>query len=106
VCPVDIPLPTLIKGWRERSWREGLEPVSIRSGLRLFAFAGTRPWLYRFGTGLAARALRLMGGRRGVIAKLPGLAGAWTLHRDMPAPPAGPTFLEAEAARARKGAAR
>ena len=30
VCPVDIPLPTLMRGWRDRSWREGLEPSSMR----------------------------------------------------------------------------
>ena len=26
VCPVGIPLPTLLRAWRGRSWREGLEP--------------------------------------------------------------------------------
>ncbi|WP_313351492.1 lactate utilization protein B, partial [Paracoccus sp. (in: a-proteobacteria)] len=30
VCPVGIPLPTLLRGWRRRSWREGLEPGSLR----------------------------------------------------------------------------
>lgn len=32
VCPVKIPLPTLLRGWRDRSWRDGLEPTSVRVG--------------------------------------------------------------------------
>lgn len=35
VCPVKIPLPTLLRGWRDRSWRDGLEPTSVRVGLGL-----------------------------------------------------------------------
>jgi L-lactate dehydrogenase complex protein LldF len=31
VCPVRIPLPTLLRGWREKSWREGLEPKTMRA---------------------------------------------------------------------------
>ncbi|HEX7871575.1 MAG TPA: lactate utilization protein B [Sphingobium sp.] len=90
VCPVRIPLPTLLRGWREKSWREGLEPTSMRAGLSLWAFAATRPGLYRFGTGIAVRAIRLLG-KGGWISKLP-LAGGWTGHRDMPKP-AAQTFM-------------
>ncbi|WP_182083879.1 LutB/LldF family L-lactate oxidation iron-sulfur protein [Aureimonas sp. ME7] len=99
VCPVDIPLPTLIKGWREKSWREGLEPTSLRFGLSGWRWAATHPRAYRWLAALGALALRRMGGARGRIARLPSLAGAWTAYRDMPAPPPGPTFLQAEAAR-------
>lgn len=86
VCPVKIPLPTLLKGWREKSWREGLEPTSMRWGLGLWAFAATRPALYRLGTAIAIRAIRLIG-RSGWIASLP-FAGGWTKHRDLPKPAA------------------
>ena len=49
VCPVDIPLPTLLRGWRDRSWREGLEPAATRYGIGLWAFVARRPALYRLG---------------------------------------------------------
>ena len=86
VCPVKIPLPTLLRGWRDRSWRDGLEPTTTRVGLGLFTFVASRPWLYRLGQGLALRAMRLFG-RNGWISCMPGL-GAWTRHRDFPVPEA------------------
>ncbi len=86
VCPVRIPLPTLLRGWREKSWREGLEPTSLRTGLGAWAWVARRPALYRAATASALKAMRLMG-RGGWLRKLP-LAGAWTEHRDMPKPAA------------------
>jgi len=86
VCPVKIPLPTLLRGWRDRSWRDGLEPTTTRIGLGLFTFVASRPWLYRLGQRLALRAMRLFG-RKGWISRMPGL-GAWTRHRDFPVPEA------------------
>ncbi|MFV0385446.1 4Fe-4S dicluster domain-containing protein, partial [Paracoccus sp. (in: a-proteobacteria)] len=91
VCPVGIPLPTLIRAWRSRSWRERLEPVTIRRGIGLWAWVARRPALYRLASGMGVRALRLMG-RGGWISSLP-LAGGWTAHRDMPKPP-GRTFMQ------------
>ena len=91
VCPVDIPLPTLLRGWRDRSWREGLEPLPMRAGLGAFAFVASRPWLYRLATATAVRALRLLS-RRGWIRRIP-FGGAWTEHRDFPAP-AARTFMQ------------
>jgi len=91
VCPVDIPLPTLMRGWRDRSWREGLEPVTMRVGLGAFAFVASRPWLYRLATMAAVRAMRLLS-RGGWIRRMP-FGGAWTAHRDFPAP-AARTFMQ------------
>ncbi|MET0309373.1 MAG: lactate utilization protein B, partial [Sphingomonas sp.] len=99
VCPVKIPLPTLLRGWREKSWREGLEPGTTRFGLKLWAWAAARPRFYRFGTALAVRALALVGRHRW-IRSLP-LAGGWTRHRDLPAPP-GKSFMEQYAAGKRR----
>ena len=90
VCPVAIPLPTLLRGWRDRSWREGLEPVSTRSAVRLWAWVARRPRLYRLATRLALPAMRLFGTKW--INALP-LAGAWTRDRDLPAP-AGQSFMD------------
>ena len=101
VCPVAIPLPTLLRGWRDRSWKEGLEPGATRWGLGLFAFLARRPRLYRLATGIGVRALGLLG-RAGWIRRLP-LAGGWTAHRDFPAPTGG-TFMAQY--RARQAAAK
>jgi L-lactate dehydrogenase complex protein LldF len=86
VCPVQIPLPTLLRGWRDRAWREGLEPVTLRLGLGLHTYVAARPRLYRLGIALALPLMRLFA-RGGWIRRMPGL-GAWTAHRDFPAPEA------------------
>jgi L-lactate dehydrogenase complex protein LldF len=91
VCPVGIPLPTLLRAWRGRSWRATLEPRATRYGISLWASVARRPRLYRLASGLGVRMLRLLG-RGGWIASLP-LAGAWTKHRDFPSP-SGRTFME------------
>ena len=92
VCPVDIPLPTLLRGWREKSWREGLQPLSVRQGVGWWVRLARSPRLYRLVTRMGARSLRLIAGRRGWVRRLP-LARGWTDWRDMPAPPGG-TFLD------------
>ena len=98
VCPVAIPLPTLLRGWRDRSWSEGLEPASTRWGVGLFAFLARRPRLYRLATAVGVRALNVLG-RGGWIRTLP-LDGGWTAYRDFPAPPGG-TFMAQYRARQR-----
>ncbi|SFK61772.1 lactate utilization protein B [Methylocapsa palsarum] len=90
VCPVDIPLPAMLRGWREKSWAQGLEPVTQRSFIGLWAFVVTRPRLYRLGAGLAIKTLRLFA-RDGWIRALP-LASGWTSTRDFPKP-ARRTFM-------------
>jgi L-lactate dehydrogenase complex protein LldF len=91
VCPVEIPLPSLLRGWRDRSWKEGLEPVTVRAGIGVWAFVARHPALYHLGTGVAIRWMRLFA-KRGWIAWMP-LAGGWTAHRDFPAP-ARHTFMQ------------
>jgi L-lactate dehydrogenase complex protein LldF len=92
VCPVNIPLPDMMRKLREQQWRRKLTPSSVRHGLGFWAFAAKRPWLYRLGTRLSVAALRWMAGARGKITSLP-LAGGWTRHRDMTAPQNG-TFMD------------
>lgn len=91
VCPVDIPLPTLLRGWRDRSWREGLEPISMRGGMGIFTFVATRPWLFHLGSAIAVQIMRLFK-RGGLLRGMP-LMGAWTQYRDFPAP-AKQTFMQ------------
>ncbi len=102
VCPVDIPLPAMLRGWRDKSWAQGLEPNAQRGMIGLWAFAAGRPGLYRFGTRLAMRAVRLFS-KNGWIGKLP-LAGGWTRHRDFPKPAARTFFEQYQAQRRRPDA--
>ncbi|MFQ5623824.1 MAG: LutB/LldF family L-lactate oxidation iron-sulfur protein [Paracoccaceae bacterium] len=91
VCPMRIPLPKMMRHWREREFEKNLAPVAQRWGLGLWAFAARRAWLYRIVTGLGTGALRLLAGRRGALSRLP-MAGGWTSHRDLPRPQ-GATFM-------------
>jgi L-lactate dehydrogenase complex protein LldF len=59
----------------------------------LWSWAARRPRLYHLGTRIATRALRLLGGGRGSVSRLP-LAGGWTAGRDLPLP-TGSTFQQA-----------
>jgi len=93
VCPVKIPLPDLLRDLRERQYEQKLTPSATRYGLSAWAFLARRPRLYQWATGLAARALSLVGARRGAFRRLP-LAGGWTSVRDFPAPQ-GRTFMQA-----------
>ncbi len=86
-----IPLPKMMRHWREREFEHHLQPHADRFGLKIWAFFASRPALYRRATGLAMRALGLLGGRRGRFACML-LASAWTKYRDLPAPE-GKTFL-------------
>ena len=80
-----IPLPRMMRHWREREFERHLSPAPLRYGLGFWAFFAARPALYRFATELAARALHLVGRSKGRFAWLP-LAGGWTRWRDLAAP--------------------
>ena len=101
VCPMRIPLPKMMRHWREREFERHLSPASVRMGLGAWAFFAQRPRLYGLFSGLAARALARLGGRKGRLSKLP-LASGWTKYREMPAPE-GKTFQQLWAERQRKG---
>ena len=92
VCPVKIPLPDLLRKLREVQWQRGLRPWYEKLGVAVWAYAAKRPSLYAFGSAVAVRVLRWMGGENRRIRRLPVGAG-WTLMRDFPAP-SGRTFRE------------
>ncbi len=99
-CPVKIPLPDLLRKLREKQVERGLRPASERFGIRAWSWFAQRPRLYALATRIAARSLRLLGGRKRMIGHLP-FGKGWTLGRDMPAPP-GRTFRDLYAKRKRK----
>ena len=84
VCPVKIPLPKMMRHWREREFERHLQPAVVRANLALWGWVARRPALYRAATRVAAKAMALAGGKRGRFRSLP-LAGGWTGTRDMPA---------------------
>jgi L-lactate dehydrogenase complex protein LldF len=92
VCPMRIPLPNLMRYWREREFERHLSPKSVRWGLGLWEFVASRPRLYRAAVSIAMPMLALLAGRRGRLRALP-FAGGWTGHRDLPAPQ-GRTFQQ------------
>jgi len=102
VCPVRIPLPKLMRHWREREFERHLTPATVRSGLRFWGFFAKRPALYRLATRVAMGTLALAGRQRGRFSWLP-MAKGWTKYRDFPAPQ-GETFQQ-RWKRERKGAA-
>ncbi len=91
VCPVKIPLPKMMRHWREREFERHLQPAAQRKNLALWAWFARRPAAYRAMTRAAVAALGFAGRKRGRFASLP-LASGWTATRDMPAPE-GETFF-------------
>lgn len=91
VCPMRIPLPKMMRHWREREFERNLTPAATRWGLGIWGWFAKRPALYRLATRGGMAGLRLLGRGRGRLGKVP-LAGGWTDARDMPAPQ-GDTFM-------------
>ncbi|MGA7324010.1 MAG: LutB/LldF family L-lactate oxidation iron-sulfur protein [Rhodomicrobium sp.] len=85
VCPMMIPLPKMMRHWRERDFEQKSSASLPKLALRAWAFVATRPLLYRFAANTTARVLSFLGGRKRRFSSLP-LAGAWTKYRDLPAP--------------------
>ncbi len=92
VCPVKIPLPKLMRHWREREFERHLSPQGIRSNIALWAWFARRPSAYRLATRLGIGALSLLSRGKGAFRWLP-FAGGWTEGRDLPAPEPGGTFM-------------
>ncbi len=101
VCPVKIPLPKMMRHWREREFERHLTPAAIRTNLAIWAWFARRPGWYRLMTRMANGTLSLLGRGRGAFRWLP-MAGGWTKGRDLPAPEPGGTFMARYAAAQRK----
>jgi L-lactate dehydrogenase complex protein LldF len=92
VCPVRIPLVSLMRTWRERARETGLHTRTQRLRHALWAYAATRPRLYHGVARFIAAIGGAIGRRRGAFSSLPFLRG-WQADRDLPAPQ-GRTFQQ------------
>jgi L-lactate dehydrogenase complex protein LldF len=90
VCPMKIPLPGLMRHWREEEYDAGDTPLMYRAGLKAWAAVAKRPRLYHALVRVLMPLLGAAGRRRGAFRWLP-MAGGWTRHRDLAAPQ-GRTF--------------
>ncbi|MEJ2138246.1 MAG: LutB/LldF family L-lactate oxidation iron-sulfur protein [Gammaproteobacteria bacterium] len=90
VCPVGIPLPKLMRHWREREFANHLRPAGERRGLRLWAWLNDGGVRYRLAQAVTRKFLRWYAGRAlatGWLRHLPGPGRAWAQTRDFPVPP-------------------
>ncbi len=85
VCPMDIPLPKLLRNLRRREQQENLQPKRWVWGMNLYMWLCKHPALYQGAVSLSARLMRLAGKKRGALRSLL-LANGWTKTRDFPAP--------------------
>lgn len=92
VCPVRIPLPKILRHWREQAFEQQIAPKPDRWGIELWGFFATRPTLYRQVTKIAALILTKVAGNKGRLKRLP-FSNGWTRVRDLPAPQ-GSTFMD------------
>ncbi|MCU0893305.1 MAG: 4Fe-4S dicluster domain-containing protein, partial [Rhodospirillales bacterium] len=100
VCPMQIPLPRMLRQLRERQHEARKSPPAYRYGLAGWAFLARWPALYRLATGIGVGALGRLGRLKrngGRFRSLP-LAQGWTGARDLPAPQ-GQTFQQQWSAR-------
>ncbi|HYM33573.1 MAG TPA: LutB/LldF family L-lactate oxidation iron-sulfur protein [Candidatus Cybelea sp.] len=100
VCPMRIPLPKIMRYWREQAFESKITPAAQRAGLELWAWFAKRPNLYRLATRIGIGVLGFMGRGKGRFRSLP-LAGGWTDGRDLPAPE-GRTFHDLWRAEAKR----
>ena len=98
---MDIPLPDMMRTWRERDFARGNPPFSERLLLKMWAYAAKRPLLYHALANAIVLFMARRAGARGRLSRLP-LAKAWTGTRDLPAPQ-GRTFHSLYARARRKG---
>ncbi len=100
VCPMEIPLPRMMRRLRELQFSRRLSPARVRWPLRAWAFVARRPALYHRLVALPVRLLARLGRTTGRLSTLP-MASGWTKYRDLPAPQ-GRTFQQQWADQSRR----
>lgn len=85
VCPVEIPLPELIRRLRTDQFRQRLTTKTSRFALAVWAFFAKRSSLYHKISNITIVLLYFFGKKKGYISPMP-FMGSWTRHRDFPVP--------------------
>ncbi|MEZ5923228.1 MAG: LutB/LldF family L-lactate oxidation iron-sulfur protein [Hyphomicrobiaceae bacterium] len=101
VCPMRIPLPKMLRYWREHDHALARRSDLSQRALRLWAWLAQRPAAYHRASRVGLGLMRLVSGPRGLPHWLPFTKG-WTRHRDFPAPEKGGTFHAQWAKRGRR----
>ncbi|MGH1486421.1 MAG: lactate utilization protein B [Cellvibrionaceae bacterium] len=91
VCPVNIPLPKLLRALRAQSWQKKYEPIINRFAVTTFSVLASRPKLFQLLSSIGVISMGLFK-RNGWIKSMPFTSG-WTKNRDLPAPEAK-TFMQ------------
>ena len=92
VCPVKIPLVTMMRQWRAEDFASGTQPWRHRSALAIWSAVARRPRLYHMLARFGVAFLSTLGRKNGFFRRMP-LLGAWTATRDLPSPQ-GRTFQQ------------
>jgi L-lactate utilization protein LutC len=61
VCPVNIPLPKLIRALRAKSWQQRYEPISNRLVIKLFSQLASRPRLFQWSLSISVNLMHWQG---------------------------------------------
>ena len=85
VCPMHIPLPKMMRHWRERAFKERINLTRERLIVRCWTFIALHPKMYRLISNLAASFFLTISKKSGWLPSLP-LFHGWTYGRDLPAP--------------------
>ncbi len=101
VCPMSIPLPSLLRKHRRTTFEKQLQTLRSRTALQAWAFVAKRPKLYRFASDMATSVLSRLGRKHGHVKSLP-LVSGWTQARNLPTPARGKTFISQYAANRQK----
>ena len=92
VCPMRIPLPKMMRYYREEEYQQHLISLRSRLALKIWAFFAKKPKWYRLISAITVRILHFFGKEHGNIRAFPFLRN-WTKYRDFPAP-TGATFQQ------------
>jgi L-lactate dehydrogenase complex protein LldF len=91
VCPVNIPLPKLLRSLRAESWLKKYEPLTNRFFVQSFAQMAKRPRLFQFASACGVLCMKVFS-RKGWIKYMPFTSG-WTRNRDLIEPDSS-TFMQ------------
>jgi len=102
VCPMSIPLPTLLRKHRRTTFEKQLQSMRSRTSLALWSQVARRPKLYRLMSGVAVKTLSVLAKRKGYLRHFP-FVSAWTKARNLPSPGSSKTFMQAYAEQTKNG---